>query len=58
MVVSYCPTKEMVSDYFTKPLQGSLFRQHRNAIMGVTSLDYDRYELAYKAAKKAGRMKA
>jgi hypothetical protein len=58
VVVSYCPTKEMVSDYFTKPLQGSLFRQHRNAIMGVTSSDYDRYELAYKAAKKAGRMKA
>ena len=29
--ISYCPTKEM-SDYLSKPLQGSLFRIHRNAI--------------------------
>ena len=25
IVVTYCPTKEMVSDYLSKPLQGSLF---------------------------------
>ena len=29
--VSYCPTKEMTSDFLSKPLQGSLFRTHRNA---------------------------
>ena len=23
-VIEYCPTKEMIADYFTKPLQGSL----------------------------------
>ena len=43
VVMSYCPTKAMVSDYFTKPLQGSLFRLHRNAIMGVSQADYDWY---------------
>jgi hypothetical protein len=32
--VIYHPTKQMVSDYLTKPLQGSLFRIHRNSIMG------------------------
>jgi hypothetical protein len=32
--VIYHPTKQMVSDYLTKPLQGSLFRTHRNSIMG------------------------
>jgi hypothetical protein len=32
-VVIYHPTKEMVSDYLTKPLQGLLFRTHRNSIM-------------------------
>ena len=32
--VIYHPTKEMVSDYLTKPLQGSLFRTHRNSLMG------------------------
>ena len=33
--VKYCPTSEMVSDYFTKPLQGSLFRRMRDTIMNV-----------------------
>jgi hypothetical protein len=55
VVMSYCPTKEMISDYFTKPLQGSLFRQHRNAIMGVSQADYNRYLIDYKAAKKAAQ---
>jgi hypothetical protein len=32
--VIYHPTKQMVSDYLTKPLQGSLLRTHRNSIMG------------------------
>jgi hypothetical protein len=32
--VVYHPTKQMVSDYLTKPLQGSLFRTYRNSIMG------------------------
>jgi hypothetical protein len=34
MRVIYHPTKQMVSDYLTKPLQGLLFRTHRNSIMG------------------------
>ena len=25
VVVEYCPTKKMVADFFTKPLQGKLF---------------------------------
>jgi len=33
MSVAYCPTKEMVADYFTKPLQGSLFFKLRAYIM-------------------------
>ena len=31
--VEYCPTKEMLADFFTKPLQGSLFKTFRNQIM-------------------------
>jgi hypothetical protein len=31
--VEYCPTGEMVSDFFTKPLQGALFRKLRGLIM-------------------------
>jgi hypothetical protein len=34
MRVIYHPTKQMVSDYLTKPLKGSLFQNHRNSIMG------------------------
>ena len=30
-------TEYMIADYFTKPLQGSLFRNMRDIIMGVTS---------------------
>ena len=32
--IEYCPTGIMVADYFTKPLQGILFRQLRDMIMG------------------------
>ena len=30
----YCPTEDMVADFFTKPLQGSLFLRMRDIIMG------------------------
>ena len=33
--VVYCPTGEMVGDYFTKPLQGRKFEQFRVFIMGL-----------------------
>ena len=32
--VEYCPTECMVADYFTKPLQGSLFNKLRAVIIG------------------------
>ena len=34
LTVEYCPTGEMVADYFTKPLQGAQFKKFRNLIMG------------------------
>jgi hypothetical protein len=34
VIVEYCPTGEMVADYFSKPLQGQLFKKFRRAIMG------------------------
>ena len=30
----WCPTKEMIADFWTKPLQGSHFRKLRDYIMG------------------------
>ena len=32
--VQYCPTHKMLADYFTKPLQGALFRYMRDIVMG------------------------
>jgi hypothetical protein len=31
-----CPTTKMIADYFTKPLQGSLFVKFRDLVMGTT----------------------
>ena len=56
IVVTYYPTKEMVSDYLSKPLQGSLFRTHCNTLMGITPELDIQYKLAY-AQEKALRAK-
>jgi len=34
--IVYCPTEIMVADYFTKPLQGALFKKLRDVVMGHT----------------------
>jgi hypothetical protein len=36
--IEYCPTGIMIADYFTKPLQGLLFRRLRAMIMGNTDI--------------------
>jgi hypothetical protein len=33
--IQYCPTEEMLADFFTKPLQGSIFRRFRNFILNI-----------------------
>ena len=33
--VDYCPTGRMLADFFTKPLQGSLFRKMRDVVQGI-----------------------
>jgi hypothetical protein len=36
--VEFCPTLQMVADFFSKPLQGQLFLTMRDWIMGVTEI--------------------
>jgi hypothetical protein len=48
--VKYCPTKEMIADFFTKPLQGALFYKFRDVILGVDPKDFDEYKKQYYAA--------
>jgi hypothetical protein len=38
VAIQYCPTKEIVADYFTKPLQGKLFYKFHDQIMGVVPM--------------------
>jgi len=35
VMIQHCPTKLMVADFFTKPLQGSPFHEFRKTIMGL-----------------------
>ena len=39
MNVVYCPTEEMLADFFTKPLQGALFRKFRDVVMGMKHIN-------------------
>ena len=34
--LKHCPTERMIADFFTKPLQGGLFKKLRDMIMGQT----------------------
>ena len=45
--VQYCPTEEMIADFFTKPVQGALFYKFRNAVLGIKSCDFDKYKRNY-----------
>ena len=37
--VAYCPTELMIADFFTKPLQGGLFKRLKEVIMGHVSVE-------------------
>ena len=50
--IIYCPTEKMVADYNSKPLQGKLFEELRNKIMGIDLNDYDMYKDKYLAVLK------
>jgi hypothetical protein len=36
ITIDYCPTDEMIGDFFTKPVGGSKFRRFRNIIMNIS----------------------
>ena len=37
--IRHCPTLQMLGDFFTKPLQGSLFHRFRSVILGYKHVD-------------------
>jgi hypothetical protein len=40
ITIEYCPTDEMIGDFFTKPVGGAKFRRFRNIIMNVSHDEY------------------
>ena len=36
IILEYCPTDEMIGDFFTKPVGGAKFRRFRNIIMNIS----------------------
>ena len=51
--VEYCPIKEMITDSFTKPLQGKLFVELINAILGLKHEDMPLYRAQYEEYVKS-----
>ena len=41
--VEFCPTFDMIGDYFTKALQGSKFQRFRNIVLGIHEDDIPSY---------------
>ena len=37
--IRHCPTLQMLGDFFTKPLQGNLFRKFRDVVLGYAHVD-------------------
>lgn len=48
--IEYCPTTEMIADYFSKPLGGSQFRKMRNLVLGINEKDMPDYRSSYHQA--------
>ena len=43
--IEYCPTEYMLADYFTKPLQGKVFRVFHRVIIGYESISWLKQQL-------------
>ena len=41
--ILYCPSKEMIAEFYTKPLQGILFKEHINSLLGINEDDMTLY---------------
>ena len=46
--VMYYPTESMIGDFCPEPLQGSLFMNHRNSMLGMSNDNMTLYYREYK----------
>ena len=52
--VRYCPTEQMLADFFMKPLQGGLFKKLRAVIMGHMHIESLRAETSPPTQERVG----
>ena len=55
--VEFCPTFDMIGDYFTKALQGSQFRWFRNIGIGIHEDDIPAYNASGRALFEERKLK-
>jgi hypothetical protein len=51
----YCPTEQMLADFFTKPLQGNLFRGLREVIMRRKHIDTPKEFTSARSQERLGK---
>ena len=51
-VMQYCPTGEMIADFFTKPLQEAYFVKFLDAVLGINAKGDDECLASYRAVLK------
>ena len=49
----YCPTKQILEDFYTNPLQGELYFTHRNEMLGINTDDMPLYVNDYKTYRNS-----
>ena len=55
--VEFCPTFDMIGDYFTKALQGSQFRRFCNIVLGIHEDDIPAYNESGRALLEERKLK-
>ena len=58
ITIRHCPTLEMLGDFFTKPLQGNLFRTFRNVLLGAAHIDTLTASSLATAEERVGKIRA
>ena len=52
MSVQYCPTGEMLADFYTKPIQGGLFTKFRDILMGQSHISSLRQSIGFEKKER------
>jgi hypothetical protein len=55
--IRHCPTEKMLADFFTKPLQGNLFRRFRDVILGYSHINTLERDLPASSEERVGKVR-